>query len=185
MMPFGEPEVPTVHDRMRMLELSAIMPGHASYVYSSGMSYALNDPSKPINLLIRSNGGDVFEAINIVNALRDIRSVLDEGVPIIASVQGNAMSGASFVLQACDRRYAAANSIIMAHGITGATFRMDENDARRNLELLEHLRNILVDMYAERSTKPREWWAEALKSNDEHYFTAAEALEAGLIDEMR
>ena len=177
--------IPSTLEQMRVIEIFDILPGTAAKLYQDAADLAMISSSRPINLLIRSNGGSVFEAVNMVNGLRDIKSMLGKDVPIIGAVQGNAMSAASYVLQACDRRYAAPNSIIMVHGITSSMGHFDESDQERDLALMRHMRSFMVDLYSARSTKDREWWDNQMKTNQELYLTAQEALEYGLVDEVR
>ena len=175
----------TTHEKLRTVVLGDIVTGYADAIWSVGLRYALNNPRLPVNIIIRSDGGDVFEAISITSAMRDIRSMLLPGVHIIGSVHGNAMSGASYVLQWCDLRYAVPTSMLMVHGITQRSLQLDERDAERNLELLKYLRSVLAVKYTERSKRPREYWDEVLQSNSPRYFTAVEALDVGLIDEIK
>lgn len=183
-IPFYHEESDDTLRRLRVLEIEDIMPGAASYIFESGMRLALAARNQPINLIIRSDGGSVFEAINICNALRDIQNVLEANV--IGVVAGNAFSAASYVLQQCNLRYAAPTAFLMVHGIThGGMGGVDEEDQRRQALLMRQLRAIMVEHYSARSPKPRTYWDTILKSNKPQFYTAKEALDVGLLDEVR
>ena len=171
------------HERLRLLSVGDIMPGLAESIYEVGMRYVLRNPDLPINLIIRSDGGAMFEAISVYNALRDIKSGLH--APLIGSGQGNACSGGSFVLQVCDKRYASPSAFLMVHGTSTGMFRGDETSIVNQAALLKQLRAILTDAYAARSSKPLSYWERVLKSDRAEYYTAVQALEAGLIDAIR
>lgn len=176
---------PTAHMRLRVIGISDITSGVARTVWEIGMDYALESPSRPITLAIASDGGEVFEGIALHNVLRDVKSALTPGVPLVGVVTGNCFSMASYILQACDYRYAAPTSFLMVHGISQRNFSFDEKDGERNMALLKQLRGILSTGYAQRSGKPLEFWEDMLQTNTPNYFTAAEAFDLGLIDEIR
>ena len=174
---------PTAHMRLRVISIGDIGGGLARTVWEVGMDYALDNAGLPINLMIASDGGDVFEGIAVTNCLRDVRSAIT--APLVGIVTGNCFSAASYTLHSSDLRYAAPTSFLMAHGISQRNFSFDEKDGERNMALLKQLRGVMVDAYARRSPRPREFWEEILQTNTPTYFTAAEAVELGLLDEVR
>lgn len=176
---------PTAHQRSHVISIGEIKEGMARTVWEIGMDYAYDNPRTPVNLMITSDGGEVFEGFGVENAIRDIQGALAPGVPVIGVVNGNCFSMASYILQACARRIVLANSFIMVHGISQKSFSFDEKDGERNMALLKQLKATLVDGYARRSTQPREYWEHMMKDNSPNYFTAKEALDVGLVDEIR
>ena len=127
----------------------------------------------------------MFEAIALVNVIRDVQAALSPGIPIVGMVQSHALSGGSLILQACAVRYATPTSILMVHGISQRMLGLDETNAKRNLSLLQQLRGTFVDLYSARSPKSRSYWDKLMKTDTRTYFTAQEALEVGLLDEIR
>jgi ATP-dependent protease ClpP protease subunit len=63
----------------------------------------------PINIILNNPGGDVYQGMAIYDALKNCRS------HITITVYGQAMSAASIVLQAADKRVLSANARVMIH----------------------------------------------------------------------
>jgi len=128
-----------------------------------------------IDIYINSPGGVVFEGLAIYNALR--RHPARKTVHI----DGICASAATIVAMAGDRIIAADNATLMVHAVYN-TVRGDAADMRKEAEVLDRLTDTLVNLYVQRTGRPRAevaaWVAE------ETWFTAAEALRLGLVDEI-
>lgn len=128
-----------------------------------------------ITLRVNSPGGDVYEGIGIMNALRGY-----QGGVVTAVIEGMAASAASFiVVGGADRIVARPNAEIMIHDAW--TF-VDGNAEKlaKTLADLERMSENLAGIYAERvGGEPSEWRA---KMKAETWFSAQEALDAGLVD---
>lgn len=136
----------------------------------------LDDVTAPkIRVEINSPGGDIFDGIAIYNALRA------HPAEVTTRVDGMAASIASIIVQAGDRRIMLGGSQMMIHNASGLTI----GDAKTHAEMVDILRQqdrVLAAIYAERSGRPADGFAVAMDA--ETWMTAAEAVEAGLADEV-
>ena len=128
-----------------------------------------------ITVRINSPGGSVFDGYAIFNALKARAS------QITTKVEGLAASMASVIALAGSKVTAAANSIVMIHnpwsGVAG-----DSDDLRKMADLLDKLSSQLVGIYAAKTGLPEADVRAAMDA--ETWFTAAEAKEWGLVDEI-
>ncbi len=135
----------------------------------------LPDDVAEIHLLINSPGGDVFDGIAILNAIRghEARSV--------AVVEGLAASAASFIAAGCDEVVMARNSEMMIHDAWGVCVGNAE-DMRQLADDLDRLSDNIASIYAERTGGDLAVWREAMRK--ETWYSAEEAVEAGLADRV-
>jgi ATP-dependent Clp protease protease subunit len=128
-----------------------------------------------IDIYINSPGGIVYEGLAIYNALRR------HPAHKIVRIDGICASAATIVAMAGDRIVAADNATLMVHAVWH-TVSGDAAEMRKEAEVLDQLTDTLVNLYVQRTGRPRAevagWVAE------ETWFTAAEALRLGLVDEI-
>lgn len=126
-------------------------------------------------LHIFSRGGDVFEGFSLACAVKN------HGGRVSAVVDGFAGSAATFPLAACRPVKMHAESLLYLHQpwilAEGYSEQLD-----KSAKLLRQIEQTMIDMYAARTGKPRDVVRGWMVS--ETYFTAAEALAAGLCDEI-
>ena len=136
---------------------------------------ALKAMNGPVTLRINSPGGDVFAA-------RAIQAAMDaHDGEITAYVDGYAASAASLIAVAADRCVMASGAFMMIHKAwTIAMGNADEFLA--SAELLEKIDGSLADTYAAKAGTDAEGFAEQMRA--ETWFTAQEAVDAGLADEV-
>ena len=133
----------------------------------------------PVNVRINSGGGDVFDGVAIHSLLARHNGT------VTTYVDGLAASAASFIMLAGERVVASRNSMVMIHdamtGVFGAKARL-----ARALELLDKVSDNIADMYAEKAGEDVEFWRAKMEENGEEgvWYTGAEALDAGLVDEI-
>ncbi len=126
-----------------------------------------------IDLRINSPGGEVFDGHAIYNLLR--------GHPahVTAYIDGIAASIASIIMLAADEIIMPSNALVMIHDPVVAAHG-DAEALRKAADVLEKLRGILLAAYVARTGAAEAdvsaWMAE------ETWFTAEEALAAGLAD---
>jgi ATP-dependent Clp endopeptidase proteolytic subunit ClpP len=126
-----------------------------------------------INLRINSPGGDVFDGLAMYNLLRNHRG------QVTVDIDGWAASAASVVAMAGDTINMAANSFLLIHQpwtVVGG----NASDFRQVADQLESIGVALVDTYATRRGVDRRQvsaWVE-----EETLFSAAEAIDAGMVD---
>jgi ATP-dependent protease ClpP protease subunit len=137
----------------------------------------------PVTLHITSEGGDVFSGVSMIQSITYLRG---QGIRVTGLVEGQAMSMASIILQACDHRVMTPMSVLMCHGVTFWS-RGDLKNNRLELKLAEALTERVIDLYVARAHgiyADRTFWTTQLESSDPLYLMAPDALSAGLIDEV-
>lgn len=134
----------------------------------------LSDISGDVTVRISSGGGDVYEGIDIMQALKNH----DGEVTVI--VESLAASAASFIaVGGADRVLMRESSELMIHRAWTFT---DGNadDVRKTLEDLERQDSKLARIYAGKAGGEIQDWLDAMSA--ETWYTAEEAVAAGLAD---
>lgn len=134
----------------------------------------LADMEGDVTVRISSGGGDVYEGIDIMTALRNY----DGEVTVI--VESLAASAASFIaVGGADRVLMRESSEMMIH--RAWTF-MEGNadDVRKTLDDLERQDSKLANIYAGKAGGDVQGWLDAMSA--ETWYTAEEAVAAGLAD---
>lgn len=135
----------------------------------------LKDIKTPtINLRINSPGGSVTEAAAMLVALDEHPARIE------VDVDGIAASAASVVAMAGDHIRVASNALMMIHN-PHAVAMGDSEEMRRTAELLDKVREQILDAYKRKSSMSRKKLSEAMDA--ETWYTGAEAVAAGLADE--
>lgn len=128
-----------------------------------------------LNVRINSPGGDVFDGIAILNALRQYPG------KVTTQVDGLAASAASFIFQAGEDRVVMENAELMIHTASGIVIG-NANDMRDMATMLDRVTTNIASVYAERSGVDVEDWITAM--NAETWYSADEAVTAGLADRV-
>lgn len=132
----------------------------------------------PINLHINSGGGDAWDGVTIYNAIRN------HPAPVTVHVDGIAASAASVIAMAGDRVLMAKAATLMIHDASCLT-QGNEADHIDGAQLLGKLSATISEVYADRAGgEPADWRAAMRAGMDGTWYTAAEALAAGLVDEI-
>ena len=135
----------------------------------------LAECSGPLDLYINSGGGDVFAGQTIYNILKRYDGV------ITVHIDGLAASIASVIAMAGDKIVMPENAMMMIHR-AWTIAAGNASDMRRTAEDLERVDGLICDVYVARSgQKPEDISA---MMDAETWFTAAEALSVGLVDEV-
>lgn len=134
---------------------------------------AVTAPEITVNL--NSPGGEIFEGIAIYNALRS------HPANVTIRVAGLAASIASVIAQAGDRVVMQPHSQMMIHDGSGLAIG-NAADMREMADLLDRQSNNIAAVYAERAGGTVEEWRERMLA--ETWYSADEAVEAGLADEV-
>ena len=137
----------------------------------------LADMSGDVTVRISSGGGDVYAGIDIMNALKNY-----DGGEVTVIVESLAASAASFIaVGGADRVLMRASSELMIHRAwTWAEGNADE--VAKTLKDLERQDTKLANIYAAKAGGTVEDWLAAM--SDETWYTADEAVAAGLADEV-
>lgn len=153
-------------------------PDDWGYISANLVRQALTDlgPQKKIECHFNTPGGDVFEAQAIYNLLKNY------GGKTMAIIDGMAISCGSWVPQACDSISMAENGLMMIHDPETMSY---GNSAQltKDAAMLDQVKNAILSCYTSRSSKTTsDQFAAAMSA--ETWYTAAEALNAGLIDSI-
>jgi ATP-dependent Clp endopeptidase proteolytic subunit ClpP len=136
---------------------------------------ALPDDTATINLHINSPGGEVYEGISILNALRNHKA------RVVAIVDGLAASAASFVAAGADEVVMGRNSQLMIHDAWGIG--IGPAAAMRDLAgRLDKISDNIASVYASKGGGTVEDWRTAMLA--ETWYSAEEAVAAGLADRV-
>jgi ATP-dependent Clp endopeptidase proteolytic subunit ClpP len=137
---------------------------------------ALPDSVTTIDLHINSPGGDVYEALAIMNTLRQHKA------DVVTTVDGYAASSAGFIaVGASDELIMARNSELMAH-LPWAITVGDAADMRKMADDLDRIATNIASIFADRAGGTVDEWVEVL--NAETWWSAQEAVDAGLADRV-
>ncbi|MFE2911253.1 head maturation protease, ClpP-related [Kitasatospora indigofera] len=128
-----------------------------------------------IDLHINSPGGEIFDGIAIMNALRS------HPATVTTYVDGIAASIASVIAMAGDRIVMAPHSQLMIHDGSGLCIG-NAADMRETADLLDRQSDNIAAVYAERAGGDVTEWRARMTA--ETWYTAAEAVAAGLADEI-
>ena len=132
---------------------------------------------KPLKIFINSNGGDVFAAIPIIDAIKNC------SIPIYTYIEGMAASAASLISMVGHKRFITKNSFMLIHelrsGIEGTY-----SDIMDEKETCDKLMNVIKKIYLERSAgKLDSDVLEKILKRD-IILTADESLTYGLVDDI-
>lgn len=130
----------------------------------------------PITLLINSNGGDVYEALGIIDYMNSIE------VPVNVIARGRAMSAGAMIL-CCGTgiRAASKNTTIMVHEASAEIFGKS-SDIKANADHIDVLEDDFYKLMAEKTNQNEEFWRKACRKD--FYMSAQKAVELGLIDQI-
>lgn len=128
-----------------------------------------------LTVRLNSPGGSVFDGIAIANALRA------HPATVTVRVEGLAASIASVIALAGDRVVAAPGAMFMIHDAAGYCFGQ-ASDMAKMVEVLNKISDNIAAAYAAKAGGSREQWRERMLA--ETWYTAAEAVAAGLADEL-
>lgn len=136
---------------------------------------ALAATSGPVTIRVNSPGGSVFGAQAMVAAMRA------HGQPITAQVDSLAASAASVIAAEASRLVMAPGAMLMIHKAWGMAIG-NEEDMRATADLLGKIDGQIADTYARRASGEKEDYLALMAA--ETWFTADEAVAAGLADEV-
>lgn len=128
-----------------------------------------------IDLFINSPGGDVFDAMAILNVIRRTEA------HVVAHIDGIAASAASFIAMGADEVVMGRNSELMIHDASGLCWGPAE-DMQKMADDLTRVSENIASVYAEKAGGEPATWREAMLA--ETWYSAEEAVSAGLADRV-
>jgi len=137
---------------------------------------ALGDDVTDIQLRVNSPGGSVFEGLAILNLLRA------HPATVTAVVDGLAASAASYVVAGCDQRVMAPGTQMMIHDPWSSAWGCNAAEMAKAATTLDKIAQGLADLYADVAGGTSEGWRDVMR--EETWYTADEALSAGLCDQV-
>jgi ATP-dependent Clp protease protease subunit len=131
---------------------------------------------EPVNIVINSDGGDVYEALGMIDFIQSLN------VKVNTICRGRAMSAAALLLcSGTGVRAASKNSTIMFHEMSSGIYGKS-SDMKANVQHMEKLEDILVSIMSENSKKDRKFWKDT--TIKDYYLSPEEALQLGVIDSI-
>ena len=131
--------------------------------------------AKQIDLHINSPGGAVFDGVAIYNLLKQ------HAAKVTTYIDGLAASIASVIALAGDRVVMAENALFMIHNPSGLVMGTAD-DMRKTADVLDKVRSTMSGVYSGKTGKAEDEINGLLDA--ETWFTAAEAMAAGFVDEV-
>ena len=165
-----------LNDRIVMLS-EEVNDTTASLIVAQFLFLEAQDPDKDIQFYINSPGGSVTAGMAIYDTMQDIK-------PDVSTIcVGMAASMGAFLLSsgAKGKRIALPNAEIMIHQPSGGS-RGQASDIKIQAEQILRIRENLNNILAQNTGKSLEQIA--LDTERDHYMTAEEAREYGLIDRV-
>lgn len=137
---------------------------------------ALGDDVETINLHVHSRGGNVYEAVAMMNTLRQHKA------KVVTTVDSVAASAAGFIaVGASDELIVAENAEIMAH-LPWAMSIGNAADMRKAADDLERIGKNIASIFADKAGGTVDEWMDVL--SDETWWSAQEAVDAGIADRV-
>lgn len=134
---------------------------------------ALSDSVTQIILRVNSPGGEVTEAVAILNMLRAHKA------SVVAVVDGMAASAASVIVAGCDETVMSPGTQMMIHSPSSIVWG-NAVEMRKAADTLDSFEAAMTEVYIGKAGE-RDW---AALLAEETWLTAAEAVELGLADRM-
>lgn len=132
--------------------------------------------NEPINVVINSDGGDVYEALGMIDYIQSLN------VKVNTICRGRAMSAAALLLcSGTGVRAASKNSTIMFHEISSGIYGKS-SDMKANVQHTEKLEEILINIITANSKKDSTFWKDKILKD--YYLSPEEAMELGVIDNI-
>ncbi len=136
-----------------------------------------NAEPKPLKIFINSNGGEIFAAIPLIDAINNC------SIPVHTYIEGIAASAASLISMAGHKRFITKNSFMLIHELrTGVEGKYsDIMDEKENCDkLMGVIRNIYMERTGGKLTK--QFLDKTLKRDI--LLSSDECLTHGLVDEI-
>ncbi len=134
------------------------------------------DKTAPVNLMINSPGGDIYEMFGIIDYIESL------DVKVNTICRGRAFSAAAIILVCgTGTRMMSKRSTVMFHQ-SSSFLGGKMSDITAYLDNVKSLEKIIYVMLAEKTKKDAEWWKNKMRSD--LFLTATELKEIGVIDEI-
>jgi len=131
----------------------------------------------PINLIVNSNGGDVYEMLGIIDYMQSL------DVPVNTICRGRAFSAAAVIL-ACGTgtRMVSKHSCVMFHESSSFLEGIKMSDMTAYLTNLNKIEKDVCQLLASKSNQSAEWWSQQQKTD--MFLSAEQLLQYKIIDQI-
>lgn len=136
----------------------------------------IENTTMPITVYLNSQGGDVFEGIEIYNLFKNHKS------DITVEITGLCASAGTFIALGGDKVVMDTGTQFMIHQASSFAYGNKE-DIQKTLNALESIDKSIVSIYKAKTGKSDEELEDMLKK--ETWFDCEKALENGFIDEIK
>ena len=134
------------------------------------------DKTAPVNLMINSPGGDIYEMFGIIDYIESL------DVKVNTVCRGRAFSAAAIILTCgTGKRMMSKRSTVMFHQCS-SFLGGKMSDITAFLDNVKSLEKIIYSMLAEKTNQDADWWKNKMRSD--MFLTADELLEIGVIDQI-
>ena len=134
------------------------------------------DKTAPVNLMINSPGGDIYEMFGIIDYIESL------DVKVNTVCRGRAFSAAAIILTCgTGTRMMSKRSTVMFHQ-SSSFLGGKMSDITAFLDNVKSLEKIIYSMLAEKTNQDADWWKNKMRSD--MFLTAEELLEIGVIDQI-
>lgn len=132
----------------------------------------------PINVIIDSVGGDVYEMFGIIDYIESLEK--NSNILVNTICRGKAMSAAAMILASgTGKRMASKRSTIMIH--EGSSMQAGKSsDLKAAHKYNSHLEEMANALLGDKTSKDKKFWSE--QSKTDLYLSAKEAQKLGVID---
>lgn len=131
--------------------------------------------AQTIHLRINSPGGDVFAAVAMSQAMKEHPS------KIIAHIDGQAASAATFLVMAADQSIIASSGLFMIHKSSTIAFG-NADEFTKIVDLLTKTDTSIAAMYAEKTGKTPDNLLDLM--GETTFYSAQEAVDNGFVDQI-
>jgi ATP-dependent Clp protease protease subunit len=141
---------------------------------------SVSGEKKPIEILINSNGGYIYEGLALISTIEMMK---DSGYEIITTNVSKAFSMGFIISLVGSKRYSYRHSFFMVHDAsTGMWGKIAE--LKEELAQTTKVRNAILDITTKYSNLTMEQLMDWIDHKQDVYFNAEEALELGIIDKI-
>jgi len=171
-------EMPEISRNDWVIVSGQIDEGKAEEVITALINLDSQPETAPIGIRISSSGGSSMAVIAICDVIKNLRR------PVVTIALGKALSGAALILSSGDQRYIGEYTMVMLHqpNIVLENWSSSFDDFRQFSKVLTKIEDQMYHLLAENTGKPQHEVKEMMKT--EVWFTAKEAIEFGLADEL-
>jgi ATP-dependent Clp protease protease subunit len=130
----------------------------------------------PINLMINSPGGDIYEMFGIIDYIESL------DVKVNTICRGRAFSAAAIILTCgTGNRMMSRRSTVMFHQ-SSSFLGGKMSDITAYLDNVKSLEKVIYGMLAEKTNKDADWWKDRMRND--MFLTSEELLEIGVVDQI-